>query len=308
MKIDARILWGLLVMLVMACGGGSESPTPMPNPGDDDGEEFEVDLANCPLNVSNQTLDVMTWNIEQFPKNSLTIEAAEEVIEAYDPDVIAVQEISSGSSFNTLIENLDGWEGTLVRHNSSNLMLGYLYKTSEVTINGDVTQLYEEDTDANNNAFTSFRRPLMLNVTHKPTGLQTYLINIHLKCCNGSEDRRRAATNLIKEYIDTELPDDNVIILGDYNDEIVDDVNVFQVWIDDADNYQFTTMDIANGADTEWSYPSWPSMIDHILITNELFDNEVETSVVTMDRCFEGADYERYLSDHRPVFISLSGD
>ena len=113
----------------------------------------------------------------------------------------------------------------------------------------------------------------------------------------------------LKTYIDTELPNDNVVILGDYNDDIIDDDNVFQDWIDDSDNYYFTTMPVAQGSSTEWSYPSWPSQLDNILITNELFDNEVYSTVQTVDKCFESfSAYEAFVSDHRPAFLSLKAD
>lgn len=293
--------------MVFACG--SNDDTPMPPDEDDDDNGFELDLSSCPLNVSGNTLEIFTWNIEQFPKSSMTSAIVQDVITQYDLDVIALQEITNTNAFNTLVSELEGWEGTVVQYNGSNLMLGYLYKSSEVTINGNAVQLFEEDNDANNFAFTSFRRPLMIDITHTPSGLQTYLINIHLKCCDGSEDRRRAATSLLKSYVDAELATDNVVILGDYNDDIVDTDNVFQEWIDDAENYYFATMPVALGDDSEWSYPSWPSQIDNILITNELFDNEVESTVQLIDRCFGGFDtYDAFVSDHRPAFIRLSGN
>ena len=309
MRLDSKYLFLFAILFFfLGCGGGSDD-SPMPPDEDDDDNGFELDLSNCPLNVSNTTLEIFTWNIENFPKNTMTSDIVQDVINQYDLDIIAVQEITSTSAFNTLVSELEGWEGTVVRYNGSNLMLGYLYKSSEVTVNGTAVQLYEEDNEDNNFAFTSFRRPLMLNITHTPSGLKTYLINIHLKCCTGDEDRRRAATSLLKTYVDTELPNDNVVILGDYNDDIVDSDNVFQEWIDDPDNYYFTTMSVAQGPDTEWSYPNWPSQIDNILITNELFDNEVASTVQALDRCF--GDFETYdalVSDHRPAYLSLRGN
>jgi exonuclease III len=70
-------------------------------------------------------------------------------------------------------------------------------------------------------------------------------------------------------------------------------------------------MSIAVGSSSNWSYPSWPSHLDHILITNELFDEftNTESSVQTI-RIEETLDagwieYEKYISDHRPVGLSL---
>ena len=53
--------------------------------------------------------------------------------------------------------------------------------------------------------------------------------------------------------------------------------------LDDFENYLFTDMDIAQGNSNGWSYPSWPSHLDHILITNELFDNNPYVEVIRID-------------------------
>ena len=60
-----------------------------------------------------------------------------------------------------------------------------------------------------------------------------------------------------------------------------------------------------------WSYPSWPSHLDHIIITNELFD-EYESinsscNTILIDNILNSgwAEYDNYISDHRPVGISL---
>ena len=40
--------------------------------------------------------------------------------------------------------------------------------------------------------------------------------------------------------------------------------------LDESDDYLFTDMEIASGSPLYWSFPGWPSHLDHILITNEL--------------------------------------
>ncbi|HHL52652.1 MAG TPA: hypothetical protein ENJ39_04695 [Flammeovirgaceae bacterium] len=139
------------------------------------------------------------------------------------------------------------------------------------------------------------------------SGLQATLINIHLKCCGGSDNiaRRTEASRLLKEYIDTNMPDEPVILLGDYNDEITSDTDPtpFQNFIDDTVNYRFADWDIATGSASNWSYPSWPSHIDHILITNELFDKVVVTTTLKPEQCYSG--YPSLVSDHRPVMLQL---
>lgn len=68
----------------------------------------------------------------------------------------------------------------------------------------------------------------------------------------------------------------------------------------------FTTMEIAQGSSSNWSYPSWPSQIDQILISDELFDNEIETKVLKLEVCND--DFPDDISDHRPVLIRIQGN
>jgi hypothetical protein len=72
----------------------------------------------------------------------------------------------------------------------------------------------------------------------------------------------------------------------------------------------FTDMQIALGNPTDFSYPTWSSHLDHILITNELFiDFQNPNSEI---RCIKIDDYmnnwnqyDNNISDHRPVGIKL---
>ena len=87
------------------------------------------------------------------------------------------------------------------------------------------------------------------------------------------ENRRFVGMNLVKEYIDLVLPNESVFVVGDLNDIITDPEqnNVFQKFMNDSLNYRFADTEIAQGSSSGWSYPNWPSHLDHILITNELF-------------------------------------
>ena len=69
-------------------------------------------------------------------------------------------------------------------------------------------------------------------------------------------------------------------------------------------------MQIAQGSNLEWSYPSWPSHLDHILISDELFEDFLDPnsliSVIKIDDYMGGwSNYDNNVSDHRPVGIKL---
>lgn len=283
--------------LASACGGNDA-----PGPGlVIDTPDYEA----CLPNVGQSTLEVVTWNIENFPVHANTSNAVKEIIEEADVDLIAVQEIASKSEFNSLVEALEGWSG-YVEDYAGSQWLGYLYKDSEITVLSQPQNLFPDTSDEYNYAFTFVRRPLHMKFQHS-SGLTIDVINVHMKCCDDSEDRRRSGAELLKEYIDSNLANTPVILLGDFNDEIIDqEDNVYQNFIDDGANYLFATMSIAQGPSSGWSYPSWPSQIDQILITDELFNKSTETVVLTLDDC--SVTFNSQVSDHRPVMIRLSNN
>jgi len=260
---------------------------------------------------TDDALDIMTWNIEWFPKNGqVTIDYVEQIIDALDIDVLAIQEVDDISSFNEVINGLANYEGYL--ESSWFAGLAYIYNTQTVEIN-DIYEIYTSSA-----YWSPFpRSPMIMDMNFMNENY--IIINNHFKCCGDNnmnlndeddeETRRYIASNLLKQYVDNYFSDSNVIILGDLNDELIDSSNdnVFQMILDDSENYLFTDMAIAQGNSTEWSYPSWPSHLDHILITNELFDNNSYVEVVRIDDFMDGgfSQYDQNISDHRPVALKL---
>ena len=263
---------------------------------------------------TDNDLDIMTWNIEWFPKNGqVTIDYVGQIIEALEIDVLAIQEVDDISSFNQVINGLDNYEGYL--ESSWFAGLAYIYNTQTVEINN----IYEIYTSSP--YWSPFpRSPMVMDMNFMNENY--IIINNHFKCCgddnmnlnddDDEETRRYIASNLLKEYVDNYFPDSNVIILGDLNDELNDNPNdnVFQMILDDSENYLFTDMEIAQGNSNGWSYPSWPSHLDHILITNELFDNNLYVEVIRIDDFMDGgfSQYDQNISDHRPVALKLSSE
>ena len=267
---------------------------------------------------TDTTFDVVTWNIENFPKNGeITMSYVADILEAIDADIIAVQEISDRESFQNTIDDLTNYEAYYTNNEFQNL--GYVVKSSEI----EVFAHYEIYTGISYpSPFT--KPPFVIEFTYMNEDFA--LINNHYKCCgNGyldlddlgdEETRRFYASVLIKDFIDTYMPDKQVIVLGDLNDVLTDipENNVFQSFIDDPDNFLFADMEIALGSNTEWSYPTWPSHIDHILITNELFDefgnsnSSIQTIKIEEYLSTGWSEYDTNVSDHRPVGLKLASD
>lgn len=264
---------------------------------------------------TDETLDIVTWNIEWFPKDGqTTITNVRNIIKALDAEVIAVQEIDVKSSFQQLIDELEDYDGYYL--NDQYQSLAYLYKKSNVQII-DQYEIYSSQS-----YWSPFpRSPLVLEIKYQNKNY--IIINNHFKCCgdgnldpynNGDEEARRLlASNLLNEYIHENFSDKRVILLGDLNDELTDRMldNVFVPFINYPNEYLFTDMEIAESSSSGWSYPNWPSHLDHILITNELFESyALETSkceVIKLDDHFYGGfnEYDQKVSDHRPVGLRL---
>ncbi len=264
---------------------------------------------------TDSTFEIMTWNIEWFPKNGqITVDYVSQIIEALDIDLIALQEIDIKSCFVEMVENLDGWDGYYV--DSEYLGLAYIYKSDEIEVL-DIFEIYTT-------LWRAFpRAPLVMEMNYKNENM--IIINNHLKCCGDEilnlndpwdeETRRFDACNLLEEYINSYYPNDKVIMLGDLNDILIDNPanNVFTAFLDDDENYLFPDMDIAEGSSSGWSYPGWPSHIDHILITNELFDefedDNSDIRTIKIDEYLPGGmyEYDANISDHRPVALKFIG-
>jgi len=261
---------------------------------------------------SDDTFDIITWNIEWFPKNdNITVEYVTQIINALDVDVLAIQELDDTTLFTQMLNNLSEYEGYF--ESSWFAGLAFIYKTETIEIN-DIYEIYTTSP-----YWSPFpRSPMVMDMNFMDENY--IIINNHFKCCGdgnlnlndeGDEETRRyIATNLLKEYVDNNFSNSNVIVLGDLNDSLTDNPNhnVFQMIIDDSENYFFADIEIAEGNSTEWSFPSWPSHLDHILITNELFDNNSYIEVIRIDDFMDGgfSEYDYNISDHRPVALKLS--
>ena len=178
------------------------------------------------------SLDIATWNIEWFPKNDqTTVDYVSDIISLMDLDILAIQEVDDTVMFDQMLDELPLYSGYY--ESSWFAGLAYIYKTESIEIN-DIYEIYT--TSSYWNAFP--RSPMVIDMNFM--GDNYLIINNHFKCCgdgildtvdtSDEENRRYTAINLLKEYIDVNLPESNVIVLGDLNDDISEAPpnNVFQ--------------------------------------------------------------------------------
>ena len=264
---------------------------------------------------TDSTLEIVTWNLEHFAKKGDdTVDAVIQAIEGMDADIIALQEIESFSSFRKVRERLVSWEGDRATSAGYDINLAFLYR-----VDGDlqVESVYEIMVDYSRE-FP--RRPFVLEGTYRTHPI--VVINNHFKCCgdgvisgdyNDEETRRRDASLLLDDFIRENYTGKKVVVVGDFNDILTDSAsnNVFQNFLDAPDQYLFADMDIANGPGSGWSFPGWPSHLDHILITASLFPDfqgpETLVKVVPLHTfLYNGLNsYDPLISDHLPVVLKL---
>jgi endonuclease/exonuclease/phosphatase family metal-dependent hydrolase len=264
---------------------------------------------------TDATLEVVTWNLEHFAKNNLvTVDLVARAIMTMDADILALQEILDSGNFRELDDRLADWTGVRATSASYAINLAFLYRN-----NGDWA--FDSVREILTNFSREFpRAPYVMEGRFK--GVPVVVIDNHFKCCGDNfiseemwdeETRRRDASLLLDEYVRTNYPDQKVIIVGDLNDSLTDDPanNVFNVFLDDPGAWQFVDLDIAEGPPSGWSFPNWPSHLDHILIYAPLFsawdgpDAAVRVMPLHQGLPFGWNDYDRNISDHLPVALKL---
>ena len=266
---------------------------------------------------NDSTLEIMTWNLQNFPKNENTVLYAAGIINAVNPDVIGFQEIQSDSAFIVLVEKLNEidpikkWKGFRADTDYWEMNLAYIYKT-EVIENPEIYEIYDSEED-----YYAFpRRPLVMEFIYRDNPI--VIINNHLKARIGkeNEDRRRSACEKLDKFIVENFSNTNALIIGDLNDQLIDPIeeNVYLNFLNNPENYRFADYSIAADSTADWSYPYWKyrGHLDHIIISNELFDEfeniNSDVKTIVIDRYMQGGSESRYqyITDHRPVAVKLS--
>ena len=257
---------------------------------------------DCIIKGDNNTLEIATWNIEHFPKSDITPTEVQSIISYSEYDVWGVQEIEGMGDLKA-ITNLDSkysvvLDNDIISGINRNYHLAFVYRNDQLEL------LEKEILPFSSSPFP--RRPLMCKFKRKKDNSTFYIINMHLKAFGDeeSEDRRREAARVLKEFIDNKHDNDKVFVVGDYNDVIHPfKESEFQIILNDTLNYKFSDMQLATSDNPreDFSYPGrrWLSHIDHILITNEIFSSFIVAKTLTLDSCSNS--YDNDVSDHRPV-------
>ncbi|HKJ90916.1 MAG TPA: family 16 glycosylhydrolase, partial [Oceanipulchritudo sp.] len=275
-------------------------------------------------------LSIATFNIEWLghPQMSRTWHAsresqldlaAEEIIEM-EADIVALQEIIvdplNGNALTDLLDRLnrleqgETWSGLYSDrfsfwwnpdfNNFPGQRQAFVWRTSVahyVTATTLLRSLPEGDS-----RFASGRLPLMLHLEVGAGAVRTplYLVNLHLKCCRGSDGRRHESMTLLVNELRNLHADKPLIVLGDFN--VADrggangEIAEWEIYEDADGDGVADFFHVAGAVEDE----AWDD-IDHILFSNEL------------DSLYQAAPVESrnlripsLVSDHDPIMIRLS--
>ncbi len=243
-------------------------------------------------------LDLMTWNLEAYPKHRDTPAEVASIVVELMPDVIGFQEIPpEAAAFEALVASFPGYRSERARSGYYNgVALAYRPDRLEVV---ETESLFVDDDWA-------FPRP-PLAVTFSVIGragsdLLTVIV-VHLKAQvdERSESRRRLAIERLSTFIAMHRTrvTEHVVVLGDFNDKVTDAPadDVFAAFR--GGDFAFVTEPIA--AARGFSYIPFHTLIDHIVATDRAAERfAIETvDVVQAETMVD--DYVERVSDHRPV-------
>lgn len=269
--------------------------------------------------------------------DALQIDNVAKVMNTLNADVYAVQEVSDDAALEALITkiNVNGktfakavspaWSRSFqaADPNFPPQKLVVLYNTQTTSVKKTrvmFSKLYSDVRAGTatlpnypstvESFYSSGRLPQMVELETNIGGVKKDIkvINLHARANSGTDitryNMRKYDVELLKDSLDTQYPNANIILLGDFNDDV--DVSViagnpssYQKLVEDTDRYNALTLDISKAG--AFSFLSSGGFLDHILISNELNDQYIANSIQVYDPRSEISNYVNTTSDHGPV-------
>ncbi|WP_367771051.1 endonuclease [Flavobacterium sp. WC2421] len=265
-------------------------------------------------------------------------DAVKNVLQQLDADIYAVEEISDDVLFAQMVSEMNDYSYVLSEatsypndFSSPKQKVGFIYKNKTVTPvstkvlletihpyynGGDVSALANYPDADKSRFFASGRLPFMMtaNVTIDGNQKQINIIDLHARAntsgdAQGKYDMRKFDVEVLKDTLNAQYPDANLVLLGDYNDDVdytVSDVpttvSSYEAYVNDSANFSVVTKSLSEAGFR--SYVTYENMIDHITLSNELADLYINESA-RVHYEFYTSDYTKTASDHFPVSVRL---
>lgn len=278
------------------------------------------------------------------PENDdLQIENVAKVMNKLDADVYVVQEVSDEPSLTALIQKISINGKTFDKTISTSWSYSFdapdpkfppqklvvLYNTQTTTVKNTrvmfknfydqilagTPNLLPGYPDTEKSFFASGRLPYMVQIETNVGGVKKLLnlVDLHARANSGTDinkyNMRKYDSQVLKDSLDQYYANSNLIILGDYNDDVKASVitpnpSSYKMFVDDTANYDALTLGISQAG--AFSYLSSNGFLDHIMISNELTDEYIANSTAVYDPRADIANYTTTTSDHGPVIARFN--
>ena len=288
--------------------------------------------SNTPLSASD-TLKVIAWNVEWFggangpADDNLQQQNVQTVLQNINADVYALSEVVSVPRLQSIVSQMPGYSfvvsdfcsnGSNATSCASAQKLAFVYRTSRVNKIRQYGVLRMGSANASYN-WSSGRFPFLMeaDVTMNGTTQRIQFVVVHAKANTSdfvvSYNRRKAGADELRDSLNVQYANSNVIVLGDFNDDL-DRTITTQVapdtttsWISfkqDIVNFNAVTLPLSLARIP--SMASYPDIIDHVVISNEMNRFYVPGSAKVLRSEVEGwiSNYANTTSDHFPVLTN----
>ncbi len=274
-----------------------------------------------------------TGGTEFGPVNdALQIANVTTVLQNVEADIFAVEEVADDNAFDQLVTALPGYDKILSTRWSYSFnapdpnfppqKIGFIFKTSTVQLVSQrvmFEQFYDDIKSGiillagypggtASSFWSSGRLPFMVtfDVTINGSTRRIRMVDIHAKSGSAQPDydRRKFDIQVLHDSLNVHYPNENIILLGDFNDDVIGSINAgavstYQPFVDDASNFNILTYALTQT--TASTFPSSGSFLDHIITSNELTASYVSNSISIEDPRNYISNYSSTTSDHLPV-------
>jgi len=205
--------------------------------------------------------------------------------------------------------------------------LAFVYKTamfSNITTEALLSSGIDTPADVidpDYDSWASGRYPFMMKADVNVNGIIKTIrfVVIHAKANTGNVieayNRRKAGADALHTYFNTNFPNDNIILLGDFNDDLDETITVgidpkitsYSSFTNDGANFFSPTLSLS--LQGQKSTTGFNDVIDHQMLSNEMQELYLPNSVAILTDVENlVANYSSTTTDHYPVFSRYAFD
>lgn len=286
--------------------------------------------------TSLRSLKVVNWNIEWFgspvqnPANdSLQQANVTRILQYLDADIFALAEVVDTARFRAVVSQLPGYSYVMSDFSSYAdsitdvdyalaQKLAFVYKTSVIRKIRTYGVLRQGGSSNAYYNWSSGRFPYLMEATAKldNDSARINFILLHAKANTGTKaeklvswDRRKNGAKELKDTLDAQYPYSNLIMLGDFNDDLArtitterapDTTTSYIDFMNDTLHYKPLTLPLSLAG--ERSTASFSSVIDNVIGSDETGVAYLPASAKVMQQVQQlVSSYSSTTTDHYPV-------